>query len=147
MPRFNSPIDVQAHFYRAIEAGDSNAMMQAWSKNDPVVCIHPGAPRLDEYELIEQSWEHILAGEANLSFKLSEEQRIENSELAIFTARVNISLDGEWIDTLLTTNVYKFSGNSWLMIVHHASPDPTFDEDEAPDELIELEDETDMVLH
>ncbi len=150
MPRFNSPSDVQAHFYRAIEVGDAKAMMQVWSVDEPVVCIHPGAPRLDDIQLIAESWEQILAEGAKLRFKLSDEHCMENPMLAVCTARVDISLDDEWIDTLLTTNVYHNTVNGWHMVVHHASPDPSFDETENLDELLEIEEDQDddqVVLH
>lgn len=147
MQRFNTPADVQAHFYGAIEAGDAQAMMQVWSQDQPLVCIHPGAPRLDERSMIAESWEQILAGDAKLSFRLSEEHRIEQPMLAIFTARVEIALDNEWIDTLLTTNVYHNSEAGWHMVIHHASPDPSFDETDAFDEMLELDDDENVVLH
>jgi len=145
--RFNSPAEVQEHFYRAIEAGDAKAMMQVWSEDEPVVCIHPGAPRLDELELIAESWQQILDGGANLRFKLSEEHCMEQATLAVCTSRVEISLDDEWIDTLLTTNVYHNGGQGWQMVVHHASPDPSFDEVDSFDEMIELDENDEVVLH
>ena len=147
MPRFNTPAEVQAQFYRAIEKGDAHAMMQVWSEDDPLVCIHPGAPRLDDRILITESWEQILASEAKLSFRLSEEHCIEQPMLAICTARVEIALDGEWIDTVLTTNVYQKGTQGWQMVIHHASPDPSFDEADAFDEMLELDEIEDVVLH
>lgn len=147
MPRFNCPADVQAHFYRAIESGDAKAMMQVWSEHEPVVCIHPGAPRLDDLALIAESWQQILSGGANLRFKLSEEHCIEHPTLAVCTSRVDISLDNEWIDTLLTTNVYQHSAHGWHMVVHHASPDPSFDEADNFEQMIELDEDDDVVLH
>lgn len=147
MPRFNTPADVQAHFYRAIEMGDAHAMMQVWSEDEPLVCIHPGAPRLDDRLLIAESWEQILASEAQLSFRLSEEHCIEQPTVAVCTARVEIALDGEWIDTVLTTNVYQNSAQGWLMVVHHASPDPSFDETDAFDDMLEIDESDNVVLH
>lgn len=147
MPRFNTPAEVQAQFYHAIESGDAQAMMQVWSEDEPLICIHPGAPRLDDRELIAESWEQILASEAKLSFRLSEEHHIEQPMLAIFTARVEIALDGEWIDTVLTTNVFHNSQEGWHMVIHHASPDPSFDETDAFDEMLELDDGENVVLH
>ncbi len=148
MPRFNSPADVQTHFYRAIETGDAQAMMQVWPADEPVVCIHPGAPRLDEIELIAESWQQILSEGPQLRFSLSEQHSMEQPMLAVFTNRVEITLDDEWIDTLITTNVYRNSQQGWHMVVHHASPDPAFDEAEGLDQMVDLEDEENsVVLH
>lgn len=147
MPRFNSPAEAQSNFYRAIESGDAAAMMQTWSTEHPLVCIHPGAPRLDERELIAESWHQILSPDAKLSFRLSEENCVEHPGLAIYTARVEVSLDDEWVDSLLTTNVYVESAGGWHMIVHHASPDPAFDEVEIFDERVDLDEEQRVVLH
>ncbi len=150
MPRFNSPADVQAHFYHAIETGDAEAMMLVWPENEDLVCIHPGAPRLDERELIAQSWQQILVDGPSLSFAFSEEHQLEQPMLAVFTARVEVSLDDEWIDTLTTTNVYRNSDAGWHMVVHHASPDPTFEEADNFDNLTDFEDEDEpdgVVLH
>lgn len=153
MPRFNSPAAVQEHFYRAIESGDVKAMMQAWSEDTPVICIHPGAPLLSGLEEISLSWKNILSGDANLRFKLSDEHFIEQSRLAVYTTRVEVHLDNEWVDTLLTTNVYQHSDSGWHLISHHASPDPSFDTEADFDETGGFDDTSDygesndMVLH
>ena len=142
MPRFASPAEAQAFFYSALSAYDADSMMQLWDTDSQIVCIHPGAPRLDDYRSIADSWQQILANANQLLFRLLDEQEIEHGDTAIFTARVEIQLDGEVIDSLLNTNVFRRSEDSWRLVLHHSSPDPAFDEQdeinygEAPEQLV-----------
>ena len=45
----SSPEECEQAFYEALEAGDSEAVVDLWLEDDDVVCIHPGGPRLTGY--------------------------------------------------------------------------------------------------
>lgn len=47
-------------FYVAFASKDLAAMDSLWAQNAPVLCIHPGWPRLTEREAIIESWRNIL---------------------------------------------------------------------------------------
>ena len=38
--------DVEAQFYEALQRGDLDRLMAAWSDDDEVACVHPGGPRV-----------------------------------------------------------------------------------------------------
>ncbi len=56
-----TPEAVQTAFYEALEAGDVDALMEVWSEDDEIVCIHPGGPRLVGHQAIAASWREILS--------------------------------------------------------------------------------------
>lgn len=147
MSRLKTPAEVQTQFYSAIESGNVKAMMELWAEDEELVCIHPGAERLDSWELIADSWEQILATDGSLKFTTSNERFVETSKLAVCTAQVEITLNDEWIDTLLTTNVYRQGDQGWRMVVHHASPDPRFDGPDELDEMMDIDENESVVLH
>jgi len=42
-----TPADAEMAFYDALERNDLEDMMAVWLDNDAVVCVHPGASRLE----------------------------------------------------------------------------------------------------
>jgi len=126
---FATPQAAEAAFYDAIQRRDLEAMMDVWADDERVVCIHPGAERLEGRAQIELGWQQIFAARSRLSFELSDEQYTQDALLSIHVIRENISVDGEYQGVVLATNIYQLMDGSWHMIVHHASPEPLADED------------------
>ena len=43
---FPTPQDAEAAFYDALENADLEAMMEVWSEDEEVSCVHPGGRRI-----------------------------------------------------------------------------------------------------
>lgn len=123
---FASPAEAEAAFYLSIRENDLTRMMAVWSDDDSAVCIHPGAPRLEGRDLIEQSWQEIFEAGPPMEFSISEERITQDAHLAIHLVREVISIDGEVVSVMLATNIYHRLANSWHMMLHHASPEPEY---------------------
>jgi len=132
---FATPQEAEEAFYEAFERGDLQAMMTVWAEDEGVICIHPGAPRLEGQAEIRESWRQIFTASGELSFTLSDVRYTQDSLLAIHLLREEIAIAGETTGAMLTTNVYQFIDGSWRMTLHHASPDPLDEEDEGEEEL------------
>lgn len=124
---FATPQAAEAAFYEAFHRRDLAAMMEVWADDDRVVCIHPGAERLQGRAQIEHSWQQLFAAETRLSFELSDEQYTQDALLSIHVVREIISVAGQQQGVVLATNIYQLVDGSWHMILHHASPEPLAD--------------------
>ena len=127
---FSTPEEAEDAFYRAFEAGDLDGMMAVWAEDDSVVCIHPGAPRLEGREAIADGWRQLFEHSAGVRFVITDERYTQDALLAIHIVREELRLDGEVANVILATNVYQLIENNWRMILHHASAEPLDGEDE-----------------
>ena len=140
--KFATPREVEAAFYRSIEQGDLQAMMSLWSDDDATICIHPGAPRLEGRDQIEESWQEIFESGPNMEFSVSDERITQDSHLAIHLVREEISIGGELVSVMLSTNIYHLGTDGWRMMLHHSSPEPELLLDE-----LDMPTEEPLVLH
>ncbi len=113
-------------FYRAFQNGDLDAMMEVWSEDDDIVCIHPQGPRLVGVQQVRESWAQILQGSPPLRLQLSDQRGVDGDGIAIRYVNENIFLPGDEQArfTVLATNVYRRTNEGWRIILHHASPTP-----------------------
>lgn len=138
---YSTPDKAEAAFYRAFERGDLHAMMDVWSNDEGIVCIHPGAPRLQGQEQVREGWRQILENSTGLKFVLADVQAIESELLSVRVVREEINIEGQLSGVMLATNIYRRVDGGWRMMLHHASPEP----DQFYDELeVQYED---VVLH
>lgn len=131
-PRFATANEAEAVFYGSIEAGDLDMLMQVWADDDGILCIHPGGGRLAGRAAIRESWRSILANGSGMRFVLTDEQATLDEDLAVHAVRETITLSNNSQGVMLATNVYRRVGDSWRLIMHHASPEPPRQEAEAP---------------
>lgn len=124
MATFPSPEAAEAAFYEAFQAGDPQAMRQIWRDGPESVCIHPGGSRLQGGDLILESWDDILPSMRGVIIHPTEITRILGNELVVHILRENLYVNGERRGVMLATNGYRFDGQSWRMVLHHASADP-----------------------
>ncbi len=138
---YSTPDKAEAAFYEAFQQGDLYAMMDVWSDDDSIVCIHPGAPRLEGEEMVREGWRQILENSIGLEFVLTDIQATEDDLLSIHMVREEINIDGEFSGVMLVTNIYRrVDDKGWRMMLHHASPEPEpfYDELEMPYEEVVL---------
>ncbi|MBI5911313.1 MAG: nuclear transport factor 2 family protein [Betaproteobacteria bacterium] len=127
---FLTPQDAEAAFYEALERADLDAMMEVWSEDDEVSCVHPGGPRLTGYEQVRENWAQIFKSGQRLHVHLSDQVIVSGMMVSVHSLHENILVRGAQGEAaggrsiVVTTNVYLRSGSGWRMVVHHGSPAP-----------------------
>ena len=123
---FANPQDAEAAFYEAIERADVDAMMEVWSDDDEVSCIHPGGERICGYEQVRESWSQIFGSRQRLQLQLSDQVIVTGMMYSVHSLHENILVrSGEGAgahSVAVTTNVYVRSSNGWRIVLHHCSP-------------------------
>ncbi len=129
---FATPQDVETAFYEAIERADLEAMMQVWSEDEEIVCIHPGGPRLAGFDTVREAWRRIFNGNPRLRVQVTMLSAITNPFSAVHSLIEYFGLKDDMSQQapVVATNVYVRGPTGWRMVVHHASPAP-------PDSVIE----------
>ncbi len=103
-------------FYAAFAGKDMAAMVEVWSKAEPLYCLHPGWPLLVGQEAVMQSWAGILAsggptiaGEAETAYAEGE------IGLVICTERLGNGV-------LAASNLFRLEEGRWRLFHHQAGP-------------------------
>lgn len=135
-PIFTSPQEAETAFYEALERGDLEAMMNVWSEDDEIVCVHPGGARLAGYALVRETWQRIFTG-SRLKVQLLALSTVHGPFSAVHSVIEQIGVVGEkhLSAPVVATNVYVRGALGWRMIVHHASPVPPGSVGDAPQVL------------
>ncbi len=122
---FPTPQDAEAAFYEAIERVDLEAMMEVWSDDDEVSCIHPGSERVSGYEQVRESWSQIFASGQRLQVSTSDQVVVTGMMYSVHSLHEHILVQGGEDrgarSVVITTNVYVRSGSGWRMVLHHGS--------------------------
>ena len=118
---FPSAQAAEKAFYTAFENADYAAMMATWSTETDIECIHPLGERLMGPEAVADGWRRVLAGGKRMRFRLAHAKRFQTDRLAIHVLYENITIAGKSQPPVVATNIYRFNGHGWQMILHHAS--------------------------
>jgi ketosteroid isomerase-like protein len=137
---FPTPQDAETAFYEALERADLDAMMEVWSDDDEVSCIHPGGPRLTGFEQVREHWAQIFKSGQRLLVHLSDQVIISGMMFSAHSLHENILVRNEGgsagaRSVVVATNVFVRSASGWRMVLHHGSPAPAVRRDnpvEAP---------------
>ena len=81
-------------FYAAFENADYEAMMEVWSPDDDIECIHPLGERLMGAEAIGNSWLRMFSGGGRMRFRPDHIKRFQSDELVIHVLYEHISIAG-----------------------------------------------------
>jgi ketosteroid isomerase-like protein len=121
---FPSPEAAEAAFYGAFEAADTEAMMQVWAVLPDILCVHPLGGVLVGPQAIRASWDELFADAYRRSFLIEVAAAHHTAHAASRTVYESILIpaSGQRFSPMLATNVYRYMGDGWRMIVHHASP-------------------------
>lgn len=122
MNGYASPAEAEAAFYSAFEKADTVAMMAVWEQSDEIECIHPLGERIRGLQAVDASWRRILSGTRRMRFELGAIKRFADKSLVTHILYEIITIDGNRQPAVIATNVYRFNGTGWHMILHHASP-------------------------
>jgi len=147
--KFNTPEEAEIAFYEAIEQADIKALGQVWSQDDNIVCIHPGANRIEGRAQVLESFSTMFAESPSIGFSISDALQTENDGLAIHLVREEIEFDGQLVSIMVSTNIYHKEDGGWRMLLHHSSHEP---EPNLEDEFEDFDDFDDLpesppVLH
>ena len=125
---FSTPQDAEAAFYEALQRADLDAMMEVWSADEEVSCIHPGGARITGYERLRENWSQIFKSGQRLQVQLSDQVVVSGMIMSLHSLHENILvLGGQGAGSrsiVVTTNVYLRSAGGWRMVLHHASHAP-----------------------
>lgn len=120
----SSPQDIEQAFYEALEAADLDALMELWADDEPVVCIHPGGPRLEGYHDVRESWREILSS-GPLHIRVVPMQRIEGVLISVHNILEQVVVSGgrgqSQVIQVHATNVFHKGPKGWRLVLHHAS--------------------------
>lgn len=125
-PVFTTALEAETAFYDALARSDLDAMMQVWSEDDEVVCIHPDGARLIGLHAVHEAWRRMFANGVRLMVSVSQRVASGNSLLATHNVIEHVALPGNerLPPPMIATNVYASGPRGWKMIMHHASPAP-----------------------
>lgn len=130
-----SPQETEQAFYDALEAGDLDALMNVWADDEPIVCIHPGGPRLVGHDSVRASWKELLDG-GPLRIRPTAVHAVESVMVAIHNLVEQVLVGGSrnppQVVEVTATNVYLKGPQGWKLVLHHASPAMESEESEEP---------------
>lgn len=131
---FGTPQDAEAAFYEAIERADIDAMMQVWSDDEEIVCVHPGGPRLSGYASVREAWRRIFEATPRLRIEVTTLSFTANPFTAVHSVVEFVGVEDNPAQhaPVVATNVYVCGASGWRLIVHHASPAPPYSVEDAP---------------
>lgn len=121
-----TPQEAEAAFYEAFEKADLEAMMEVWSDDEDIVCVHPNGPRLTGIEQVRESWRQTFTSGQRLSFRIAGARHLHGMMLAVHSVYEYITVTGQGRahTPMIATNVYQHTPRGWRMVMHHASPAP-----------------------
>jgi ketosteroid isomerase-like protein len=121
---FSTPEAAEAAFYTAFETRNLDAMMAVWVDDDSIACIHPMAAPLDGRAAVAAGWHSMFeaAGQFRVQVEIAHEIREATQVLRIVREYLVIGQETEPRPPILATNLYRKEGESWHMVLHHASP-------------------------
>lgn len=151
MIKYSTAQAAESAFYRALQQADLERMMTIWDSRKNVVCIHPGAPRMEGMEQVRESWEELFRDPPMMKISLLDVQVTASGALAVHLVREEIEIDGQYISMMISTNVYEQDDEAnWYMTSRHSSPEPEdYILDESYDDVDddEFDEEKTVVLH
>jgi ketosteroid isomerase-like protein len=111
-------------FYRAFESLDMQLMAAIWMQTEHARCVHPGWELLAGWPAIRDSWQAIFANTGYMRFVITDVSVHLDGHVAWVTCTEHLSdaPDARAMTPILTTNIYEFSEDDWLLVHHHASP-------------------------
>lgn len=119
-------------FYAAFRAHDLVAMDILWSRDAPVLCVHPGWEPLEGREVVMRSW-HAIFDSGVPEVTVTEPRVAIFGDVACVVCLESIA-DGDRKGTMAASNVFVREENGWRMVHHHSGPVAQPDDDEEEEE-------------
>jgi ketosteroid isomerase-like protein len=119
MSEHDAILFANAAFYAAFATRDMGAMENAWAKDRPITCTHPGRTALIGRDAVMRSWQAILGNPETPRISSHAEKVHVHDDVAVVTCIEHLPLPSG-PQFLTATNVFVRVGAIWLMIHHHA---------------------------
>ena len=122
-----SPDEIEQQFYEALQRGDLDRLMQVWSDDEDICCVHPSGPRVIGPAAIRATFESIFANGA-IGVQPEKVRRMQTHACAVHSVLERIQVttpQGPQSAWVTATNVYVLTGHGWRLVSHHASPGAT----------------------
>jgi len=119
-PQFKTPDEVNAVFYETFTRCDPDVMSGLWA-DEGVVCVHPGAGAIVQYDAIVRSWANIFSNARSTDIKATVINRVISNELAVYVVAEEMLSSGTVAAVVLATNVYRKFDSGWWLVDDRAS--------------------------
>lgn len=123
----DSPDEVEAQFYEALQQGDLARLMAVWLDDDEAVCVHPAGARVIGTAAIGASFEAIFAS-GGIPVVPEQVHRLTSLGTAVHHLVERITVQtaegAPQVAWVLATNVFVKTAQGWRLAAHHASPTP-----------------------
>jgi ketosteroid isomerase-like protein len=130
MPRtrtlFATAEDAETAFFEALEQANLDALMELWSEDDEIVCVHPGGPRLVGHAAVRSGWKALFAN-GPVHARPAQLQVATGPMVSIHSLieQVMVTHHGKHaVVNVFATNIYFKSPQGWRLVLHHASLAP-----------------------
>ena len=125
---YSTPQDAEAAFYDALRRSDLDVMMEVWSEDEEVSCIHPDGARLTGYEQVRENWARMFKSGQRLQVHLSDQVIVSGVMFSLHSLHEHILLPGAKgggaRGIVVTTNAYLRSAGGWRRVLPPPSPPP-----------------------
>lgn len=118
--------DAEQAFYDALEHANLEALMELWSEDDEVVCIHPGGPRLVGHAAVRAGWKAMFSN-GPVHARRTEVQLNQGPMVSVHSLieQVIVTQQGKTsVISVFATNIYVKGPKGWRLVLHHASLAP-----------------------
>jgi len=133
-------LEANENFYLAVRRGDIDQLEKLWIKDASVKCVHPGWPMLYGWEAVSQSWKNIFDNGGQLDIELRDINAQISGDTAwvICIEKISYKVGDEiQFGFAQSTNIFKFDGSSWFLVLHHASPIPALRQQDSSNEILQ----------
>jgi len=123
---FASPEECEQAFYEALQAGDADAVSDAWLDDDDVCCVHPGGARLVGYAAVRTSLVALLSN-GPVQIRTVSRKCFESSTVVVSNVieEVVVTQGGSrQLVHVIATNAFAKTPAGWKMVLHHAAAAP-----------------------
>ena len=123
-PHLAPPEEIEQQFYEALQRGDIDRLMEVWSDDEEINCVHPGGPRVIGATAIRQAFESIFANGA-INAHPEKVRRLQTLDCAVHSVLERVQVltnEGPQSAWVVATNVYVKGPRGWRLVSHHASP-------------------------
>jgi uncharacterized protein (TIGR02246 family) len=120
----DSPDEIEARFYEALQQGALERLMALWADDDEIVCVHPGGARVVGAAAIRASFEAVFA-RGGIPVRPEQVHRLQQPGFALhhLVERIEVQREeGTQVGWVVATNVYVKGPLGWRIAAHHASP-------------------------
>ncbi|MDR1646680.1 MAG: nuclear transport factor 2 family protein [Zoogloeaceae bacterium] len=120
---FATPEDVETAFYRAFLDEDLDDLMEIWSEEEEVFCVHPTGQRLSGLTMIRESWQSLMnpartgIRQIDVTCLLKWQTMLMATHQLVETLR----LDQEQAGPMIVTHTYMRGSCGWRLVCRHCS--------------------------